>query len=212
MKRIKIQKSKYLTVFALTTLIFLLGLLFGNFVSNTKLKQLNNIQEDVKVDSMAIELQFQLLAEDPCSAINATPLTDELYDLSSKLEFMENSLGKTNKNVLRLKEYYSLLELRHWLLLKKTKKECNENTILILYFYSNMQDCRKCEEQGYVLTYIRKKFPNVRLYAFDINLGNVALDTVKKIYINKKGLPVIVINDNAYYGFMDRDAIEKIIS
>ncbi len=211
MSRQQLNKGKYLLVFILSTLIFLAGIFLGNNLSERKLLRLNEIEQDIRAQIMGVELQYELLAENPCGVVNSTPLTKELYELSDKLNFMENNLGVNHPGLIRSKEYYSMLELRQWLFLKKTKEECGINNTLILYFYSNRGDCDKCEEQGYVLTYIRKKYPDVRVYNFDINIDNIALNTIKDIYIKSDDLPVIIIDNKVYYGFKDREQIESII-
>jgi glutaredoxin len=211
MDRRKIHRTKYLAVFATTTLIFLIGLLVGNQITNIKLEKINDLEQDLKVDTMAVELQYLLLAEDPCSYINSTLLTEELYNIGSRLDYMENQMGNKNPSVLHIKEYYSLLELRHWLYMRKVNNECGVEYPLLLYFYSNLGDCPSCQEQGYVLNYLHRKYPSLNIYSFDINIENTALDTIKKIY-KVESTPAIVINDDAYFGFKDRDELEKLLS
>lgn len=210
MHRINVSKTKYLAVFATTTLIFLIGLYIGHTITNTKLQKVDDLEQDMKVDTMAIELQYLMLAEDPCSFINASSLTEELYNIGAKLDYMENQLGNKNPTVLRIKEYYSLLEVRHWLYMKKVKKECNYTIPLILYFYSNIGDCPTCKEQGFVLNYIHKKFPAMNIYSFDINIENIALDTIKEIYSVRKS-PTLIINDKVHTGFRNSKEIEALI-
>jgi len=208
-----IAKTKYLAVFATTTLIFLIGILIGNQVTNAKVSKLDNIEQELRVDTMAIELQYLLLSEDPCKAPESTLLSEQLYQLGSRLRYMEDKYGADNPSVVRLKEYYSLLEIRHWLFLKKTKKECNKDYTFILYFYSKeKENCPTCEEQGYVLTYLRENYPLVKVYSFDFGISNAALDTIKELYIKEESeLPIIIINNDVYYGFKDKGAIEKLI-
>lgn len=208
-----ITKTKYLAVFATTTLIFIVGILIGQQISNSKISDLEIIEQELRVDTMAIELQYLLLAENPCKALESTPLSEELYTLGSKLSYMEDKLGPDNPSVLRLKEYYSLLEIRHWLFLKRTKQECNRDYTLILYFYSKQKEtCPKCEEQGYVLTYLRETHPEIRIYSFDFDIGNTAIDTLKELYMTEQELPVIIIDEEVHHGFKNKEAIEKIIS
>jgi hypothetical protein len=208
----RISRTKYLTVFATTTLIFVIGLVIGNYISNTKLKNINRLEQDLRIDTMSVEIQYMLLSENPCADIDSNILTEELYEIGNKLDYMESRLGSNNPSVLWIKEYYSLLEIRHWLFMKKIKKDCNSTNALILYFYSNKGDCEKCEEQGYVLSYIRKKHPTTRVYSFDINIDNTALDSVKDIFkIKNKELPILIINDKVYFGFKDRQDIESLI-
>ena len=209
-----IDLNKYIAVFAITTLIFILGIWVGNYFSTEKLTKLNEMEQDMKIDTMAIDIQYSLISEDPCSSIDPSILTDELYNIAQKLNYMENQLGVDNPSVQRLKEYYSLLEIQHYLFLKKTQKECNKNYTFILYFYSNKGDCPTCEEQGYTLTYIRKIYPNVRIYPFDINIENIALETIKHQYkLDKnKGLPLLVINEKSYYGFKDKNQLLPLLN
>lgn len=212
MTKQNISKTKFLAVFATTTLIFLVGILIGYQVSDSKMSALEDIEQELRVDTMAIELQYLLLAENPCIALDSTRLSEELYELGSKLSYMEDKLGADNPSVLRLKEYYSLLELRHWLFLRKTKQECDRNYTLIIYFYSKQKEnCPKCEEQGYVLTYLRETYPQIKIYSFDFDISNVALDTIKELYIEEQGLPILIIDDHVYHGFKNKGAMEKII-
>ena len=207
----KINKTKFLAVFASTTLIFLIGLVIGNKIGDAKLSKVDTLEQDLRTDTIAMELQYLLLAEDPCSSVNSTTLTEELYEIGSKLDFMEQRLGKKNQDVIRLKNYYSLLEIRHWLFMKKQQKECNTDNTLVLYFYSNLGDCDRCEEQGFVLNYLRKKYPAVNVYSFDININNIAMDTIKTMF-NVKKAPTIVINENILEGFNNLEYLETFIS
>ncbi|MBU2561886.1 MAG: hypothetical protein KKD17_06315 [Nanoarchaeota archaeon] len=208
--RQKINPGKYITVFAITTLIFIAGILIGNYFSSQKLEQIDTIGQDLKTDTTAMELQYDLIAEDPCSHINSTPLAEELYEMASKLDYMENRLGEEDRNVKDLKEYYSLLELRHWLFMQKTNKECNQTSARMLFFYTNEEDCSKCKEQGFILTWVRRNYKDVYVYSFDYTIQNAALDTVKRIY-KIEGTPAIVINKETYNKFMTRDEIEQIL-
>jgi len=210
MKRQKINKGKYLAVFAITTLIFIIGILVGNYFSTEKMKQIDYIGQDLKTDTVAMELQYELIAENPCEHINSTLLADELYEMASKLDYMESRLGEDNRDVIELKKYYSLLELRHWLFMKKTNKECNQSSALILFFYEHDDDCDTCKEQGFILTWVRKNYPDVYVYAFDYSIENAALDTIKRLY-SIEGTPTVVIDKETYNEFMSRREIEKVL-
>jgi len=211
MSKKQIHKTKYIAVFALTTLIFLVGLIIGNQTSHSKLNNLEDIENDLRIETMAMELQYLLLSEDPCKSLNSTILSKELYKLGSKLDYMEEERGINDPYVLRLKEYFSLLQIRHWIFSKKSKRECDLDQDLILYFYSNKGDCSTCEEQGYVLSFIREKYPQTKIYAFDINIHNPAVDTVKEIYLKNQTTPILIINEHVYYGFKNKEAIEQIL-
>jgi len=76
-------------------------------------------------------------------------LAEDLYQISERLDYMESQRGDEDADVLRLKNTYSLLELRDWLFILKTNQECKTNQLPVLYFYSNQGDCPRCKEQGY---------------------------------------------------------------
>lgn len=208
--RQKIDGTKYLAVFAITTLIFIVGVIVGNYFSSQKLNQIDYIGQDLKTDTVAMELQYELIAENPCQDVNATPLADELYEMASKLDYMENQLGEDNRDVKDLKEYYSLLELRHWLFMKKTAKECNYTNVPILFFYTNEEECGECKEQGFILTWARRNYADVYIYSFDYSIENTALETVKKLY-KIEGTPSIVLGKDTFNRFVSKKEIERIL-
>jgi hypothetical protein len=208
LKKVNIQK--YLLVLALTVIIFGAGILVGNWIASNKISSLEGMGQDLRTDIIALELQQDLIEADPCESAGILPLSEQLYTLGTRLDFMEGLLGKNNKDVIQLKHYYSLLELRHWLFMSKLNKQCNQSNVLILYFYSNLDDCPRCEEQGYVLSYMHDKYPNLMVYSFDINMENIALSTVKSRF----GLtisPSLVVNDVVFEGFQSRNKLEESI-
>jgi len=208
-KRISI--TKFVAVVATTTLIFIFGILLGNYLSNIKLSSLDELQQDLRVKTMSLEMQYSLLAENPCAHTKTNTLNEELYQLNSKIDFMESSLGTSNTDVLRLKEYYSILQLRHYLLLRRAMKECGEDYIFVLYFYSNKEDCPDCRSEGDIITYFRKELENMRVYAFDIDIDNVAIETVKELY-GVDAIPTMVINDQVFKGFLSKNEMQKVFA
>lgn len=206
----KAEKSKYVTVFAITTLIFIVGILVGNYFSSQKLNQIDELGATLKTDTLAMELQYELVAENPCEYINSTPLAEELYEMSSKLDYMENRMGEGDQNVQDLKSYYSLLEIQHWLFMKKTNKECAQNSSLILFFYKNEDDCPQCKEQGFILTWMRRNYDDIYIYSFDYNLQNAAIDTLKSIY-KVESTPAVVVDKDTYNRFMTKKELQDIM-
>ncbi len=205
----EMDSMKYLAAFLLTVIVFAIGVAIGNYFNAQKVERVKAIENDIRLDTLGAEIQQEILTEEPCKFVNSTPLTEDLYELSRKLNHVENIYGQDDESVLRLKERYSLLELRHWLYIKRIKQECGKDLVPILYFYNNDKNCDKCEDQGYVLTYIRRKYDNVRVYSYDIRIDNTALETVKEIY-DVNSAPTVII-DGTKHGFMTRDDVERAI-
>jgi hypothetical protein len=200
---------KYILVFCLTLLIFLFGVLLGNYFTEQKFSQITNIEDDLRLQTAGAELQYLLLLQEPCKYINSTPLTDDLYQISERLDYMETQRGENDPDVLRLKNSYSLLQLRHWLFSLKTNEQCATNQVPILYFYSNQGDCPDCKEQGYTLTYLRRAYPGLLVYSFDVNLENPALDTLKRVH-GIDATPMLVLPDQTR-GFSTIDELRPIL-
>jgi hypothetical protein len=208
----KFEAGKHILVFLSTLVIFLSGFFLSNYLAEERISQLTTLQENLRIDILSLETQFSILTQAPCKNLNESTLTSELYKISQRLNSVGNTLGVDNPNFLALKKFYSILEIKHWLLLKRAVKECDLDIVSIIYFYSDKENCPKCEDQGYILTYLRKKYPFLRIYSFDYNLPLSALSTLKSIYNLKAELPVIIVNDKVYYGFKNREELENIIS
>ena len=207
----KIHLQHYLLTFLIAGLIFAAGFWVSAELDRLRLSQVNNLRQDLQLDVLSAETQFSLLSTNVCQHIDSSALTSELYSMGQRLDYMESALGNDNQTVIRLKKQYSLLEIKQWQLTKKAQEQCGTEVIPILYFYSNRKDCPTCSQQGYVLTYLRSKYPFLRVYSFDANLDLSAIKTLKSLYSLKNELPAIVIDDKPYYGFRDRAAIEKIL-
>lgn len=211
MKRREPKIHQYIAALAIATILFFGGLWFGSYLGAQKLDVIDGLQSELMLSTLGSELQYEILEKEPCNAINSSSIIQELFEIGSKLDFMESELGANDPNVVELKEYYHLLEIRHWLLLKQINAHCTQDSDLILYFYSNTGDCDKCSEQGTILTYIHRTNPDVSIYSFDVHIQNPALDTIKELY-GIKSAPAIIINDEKLEGFISKEKLESILS
>ena len=200
--------KKYVIVLFITATIFVSGLWISSYFSNKKIDQLKNIESKISLDLMSSETQFSLLQEQSCKDVTNNILSSELNTLADKISYSENNIGAEDVDVISLKQSYSLLEIKDYLLMKKIRERCGEKSIFILYFYKN-NDCSDCTKQGYVLTTLREKYPDLRVYSFDYNLDLSAIKTMISIYNVPDNLPAIVINGKVYSGFKTVEEIEK---
>ena len=204
------QWSKYIIAAVITLFVFMVGIYAGSYTSNLKFESLYDLQNKIRSETIGTELQYQIVSDNPCSIFEPSLFTEDLNKIGSRLTEMESQLGVDNKAVISLKEYYHLLEVRHFLFMKQALKECKNDYGLVLYFYSNAGDCQDCQEQGYVLSYINKMEPAFNIYSFDVNIENPALKTLKKYY-NITVVPSIVVNEKAYQGFQSREKLQSLI-
>ncbi|NVN97469.1 hypothetical protein HXX01_04565, partial [Candidatus Nomurabacteria bacterium] len=141
--------KKYVIVLFITSTIFIGGLWVSNYFSSKKIDQLKNIESKISLDLMSSETQFSLLQEQSCKDVSNSVLSSELNSLADKISYSENNMGSDDTDVVSLKKYYSLLEIKDYLLMKKIRERCGEKSIFILYFYKN-DNCTDCTKQGYV--------------------------------------------------------------
>jgi len=207
----KFNLQKYTLVLFFTLLIFGSGFFLSDYVTKKRIAQLNDLQQNLRTDILSVETQFSILSQAPCANLNESTLTNELYNISQKLTSVGTSIGEDDTKFLELKKYYSILEIKHWLFLQKTAQECKLPMTFIIYFYADKKTCPLCEDQGYILTYFREKYPFLRVYSFDYNLELAALKTLKSVFRLKGETPIMVINNDVYYGYKNKDELETIL-
>lgn len=204
--------KKYVYAFLITAIIFVTAILASNYFSQKKMNELKNIESRIAVDILASETQFSLLSELSCREISNDFLSKELAVLGDKLSYTEQNRGSDDLEVLNLKKYYSLLQIKDFLLMQKIKDRCGNDTLSIIYFYSNTKNkCNDCSKEGMVLTRLRQEYPELRVYSFDYDLNLSALQTLIGIYSVKDEQPALIIKDEVYYGFKTIEEIKEIM-
>ena len=107
----QIDWKKYLIAFFISATVFIGAITLSNYFNNRKLDSLGTIQENISIDLLSSETQYALLGTLDCSQISpSSMLSDQLNDLSKKIEYSDNAIGKSDE-LTRLKESYSLLEI-----------------------------------------------------------------------------------------------------
>jgi len=204
----KIDWKKYIIAFFITIAIFLSAVWLSNYFSNKKLAQLQNIQDKIATEILSSEVQSSLLDEESCTDVANSVLSEELGSLADKINYTESTVGTTDQ-LTELKKNYSLLEIKDYLLTKRISDRCKLKFVFVLYFYST-DDCGDCVKQGYALTALREKYPELRVYSFDYNLDLSAIRALTSVYKIPKELPAIVINGKEYNGFKSLEDIEAL--
>lgn len=200
--------KKYIITFFITAGLFLSAFWLSNYFTNHKINQVKIAEDKISLDLMSSEIQFSLLQEMSCKDVSSNALSSELNSLSDKINYSENNIGVDNSDVISLKKYYSLLEIKDYLLMKRITERCGQRSVFVLYFYNN-NDCAECTKQGYVLTSLKEKYPALRVYSFDYDLDLSAIKAMISIYNVPDKMPALVINGRVYSGFQGIEAVEK---
>ncbi len=203
--------KKYALAFIITSAIFVTAFLVSSRINDKRVDELRTLQDSVSINILSSETQFNLLKDAACEDLFSSALGQELGNLSDRLSYME-SIGRGNdEEVITLKRYYSLLEIKDYLLINNAATKCPKRPLTILYFYG--KDCLDCARQGQVLTYIRQHSPNVniRIYSFDSDLDVSALKTLANINKVKAPYPALIIKGKTYNGFKSIEDIEALV-
>jgi hypothetical protein len=203
-----IDWKKYLIVFLITTGLFFTAIYLSNYFGDKKINELKSIQDNISIDILSSETQFSLLSELSCKNISGAVLSDQLSELGNKLEWSQKNLGASDE-VSYLKKYYSLLQIKDYLLSKKISARCGVKSAFILYFYTTAENCSLCEQESSVLSTLRTEYPELRVYSFDYSTDLSAVTAMLKIYkIKDTVLPALVIDDNVLTGFHSLEDLE----
>jgi hypothetical protein len=199
---------KYFIVLLITAGIFAIAYFASTYFNNQKIIELQQAQEQATVDVLSSQTQFDLLESQSCQDVSSNYLSQELSDLADKITYAEQNLNDQTQLTL-LKQQYSILEVKDFLLTKQVSERCKTPVATILYFYKADTSCTDCTKQGYVLDALRQTYPEVRVYSFDAGLDSSTVRALLTIYKIPTTLPAIVIDDTTEDGFMSIDAIEK---
>jgi len=201
--------KKYLIVFFITIFLFVTAIYLSNYFGDKKVNQLKSIQDKIAIDILSSETQFSLLSELSCKNISDSVLSGELRELGQKLEWGQNNIVGTTEELSYLKKYYSLLQIKDYLLMKRVSTRCGVKSAFILYFYTTAENCSECEKEGIVLSSLRDKYPELRVYSFDYSTDLSAVKSMLDIYkIEDTKLPALVIEDDVLTGFRPIEELE----
>jgi hypothetical protein len=204
----EVSWMKLVATISLAVLIFLIGIGIGYFITESKISEILSLEKETRFELESLIIQDQLLEEYPCKDINL--LTGRVDDLGTKLTFLESQYNKNDPKILELKKPYTLLQVRHYLAMKKMVDKCGYNYSLVLFFYSNSpEEIRESEEQGFVLDYLRKKYRNIKIYSFDAELDMDVISYLLESY-EIAITPSTVIDDKVYVGFHGKEELSKV--
>ena len=208
-----IDWKTYIISFFITALIFASAFGVNNLLGSKKEADIKTVQDQIALDILSSETQFDLLKEVPCKDVNDTILSQEINSLATKLSYMEaNSNGVVSPELTYLKKYYSLLQIKDYILMQRLSQKCDSKPISVLYFYGNKDVCPQCVDMGYVLTKLRETYPEVRIYSFDTNLQLSALNTLRTVNkVSETQLPAVIVDDQTVTGFRSYEDLKALI-
>jgi len=210
------EKGIFIKTTIITSIIFILGIIFGLWIGQERVSALEQTTSALKDSVETAELQFALLdvlkPEVACNYLisTASDLGNKSDELASEVERYENSQKIDDTSFSTLKKQYTTTLIRDWVTVEKIKKVCEGDYLTIIYFYSN-KDCDKCEDQGIVLTYIKDVLKeNVMIFALDTDLGLTTVNSLRDSF-GIDSYPSLVIENKMYSEYLSLEEINKIL-
>jgi len=213
----KLDVKILLSALIISAILFLSGIFIGYSINEQNLGSIENNIQSVTRTLENFQLQFlffDVLGENAtCPLLTETlsEINKESYDIGSKLTITgSESEIKDYNEYITLKKEYSRLLVSYWLLSNKFNNVCEQNVDTVIYFFS--KDCVTCDDQGFVLTYLKGKFDEkLLIFALDADLDEPSL-LVLKNYFNVTEFPTMIINNDKYEGFHSKDEIINILT
>jgi hypothetical protein len=210
----KTSKAKYIVAAFITLLIFLLGLFMGFVIEGKRTSLIENQANEQKVEFASLQLQYsymdQLALEGNCEAVIKT-FEQSINTLESSRIRLENfdQNAQINKQEFELlRRDYMLSQIRYWLLAKREREICKNDLVTVFYFYSTKEECPDCEQQAFILTYLKKLFGDKLLvFSFDGRFEKEPMIVVFKEIYNISTFPTVVVEDKTYSGVTEKEII-----
>lgn len=214
--RNKVGLDVYIITIIISSLLFITGLSLGFAVSAQKINILDHEITNMRNSIENIELEFLFLdmmsGNISCSYFidEANRLAVESSELGTRVDLYERTQQWDDPEYVLLKSRYMLVSVRDWLMIEKIKSICEGDYETVLYFYGN--DCIDCETQGFVLTYLKEKYPQrLMVFSLDTNLGVPIVEALRTSY-NITVFPSLVISGQMYQGFTNTTDLENILN
>lgn len=204
----------YAFTFILSVVVFALGIFIGTTLENERQKAVEQDILQYQSDLENVVLQYSLIEADGVQCDLYPDMFKELYaeldrmgktleDYQSQGKYFELEFG-------RIKQRYTTLSIRTWLLLEKVRQRCPNRFSTILYFYSSL-DCEDCLAQGVVLDALKKKHgQTVMIFPIDADFSNPSTRSLLT-YFNITGTPSLVLDSNrTFNGMTERTPLESL--
>lgn len=206
-----------LFVALLLTGAIMAGMFFlGQELSERKVQSITSEVEAFTVERNAQDISRRLaenLHTNNCRALNIAvqQTIQDAETLRQKVARYEDTNKLRNPEFPLVKKQYTNLLLEYWLTTKKVEERCGSNVTKVLYIYADPGNCRRCEDQGTLLTAYRQTYPE-QLLVFPLD-STLDLQPVN-VLINSHNIttyPALIIEGDVYEGFQDRQELGNIL-
>jgi hypothetical protein len=121
--------------------------------------------------------------------------------LPFRIEEYEKITTQPSEEYLILKQEYTDLSIRTWILARRLYNKCNTKVLYGLYFYS--ANCSNCVEQGEQIdrlnSLVKLNGTDIIMFPVDFQSNDILISNLKNFY-SITSVPALIINDQVYQG------------
>jgi len=210
----QINLRRHVAVLAIVSLVFIIGVFIGLRQGLDATAALTQEYDTISMDSAMMDTLYLLEgsgmnASESCEAYSTLleKFSADIAQFNYRMWAMESQLGKSDPELIALKDKFNTLEVRNYLLLQKVDQVCQKNHTAVLYFYSN-RNYDPAMDQGSLIQQARPG-NNTLVYHFDTDIPNPVVRMLMKHY-GVFMVPSIVVDGKTYSGFQYMDDLEEI--
>lgn len=208
----ELNKTRYVAAGIITVAIFLLGLMLGLVTEGKRITYVQDLFDQQRAEFASSQLQYSyvssLNSQEACPAIydvffnNVKNLDETAHRLETYVK--DSKLNDVSFNVL--KREYTIEQMRYWLLSKQARDLCSEDVVRVVYFYANDVECADCNNQAFVLDYLKKLFGSrLLIFSLDANFEQEPMIGILKKQYNITAYPTLLIENAPVTGLSSRD-------
>ncbi len=218
MEKRQLSKEIYIIAAIATTGIFFLGLLLGLVIENARTAYVDNKYLQQELDFRSSQLQYEYLnlleEKENCPAIYETLYTnlEDLEKTRVRIETYSDDATITKDAFELLEREYFLAEVRYWLLANRAREICDHDIVTLLSFSSDKEACATCDEQSFVLSYMKKELgEKLLIFSFNVKTVDEPMIAILKTAYNITEYPSIVVDDALYAQLHDVNVLMPMV-
>jgi hypothetical protein len=209
----KIDWARLYLAFFIACFLFTFGLFIGYLAKGIVEEISLSIEETTRNELTNLETLSLLEKKFPCNS-EVLGLTSQKLDyLGGLIDTLETKKGKDDPQVLELKKLYTILEVRHMLLVLDREEQCSsQKSDVFLFFYSNGQECKEdVDRTSFILSYLRKKYSSSKVYSFDADLQSELIAVLKNEYSTSGCASVVLNGKNVGFTIQKAEQLETLM-
>jgi len=207
MARKQLNAGTIISALIISAVIFCGGMMLGFSINKERLVTIEDEMREVTRHVQNFQLQFlffDVLGDSAtCPLLGATlaDINKASYEIGAKLTTQgEEGQVQDYDTYVSLKNEYSRLLVSYWLLTQKLQETCEMDAKTVIYFYR--KECARCDDQGFILTYLKKKYgERLLIFALDADLSDASVQTLVNYY-NVEDYPALIIDGELHEGFL----------